>query len=66
MLELAILLFGIYLGIFWTLFMLKNKLLKRCWGYIADWDVSFRCKKHQGHDGKHYWTNLLREKYKIW
>ena len=65
-----ILLLGIYIGMLWTLVMVWKKISKRCWGCIAftedEKHISLRCKKHQGHDGKCYWTNISREKHREW
>lgn len=70
--NILILFIGFYIGAIWAIAVLWHRLTKRCWGQIAFHDeikqrnITLRCKKHQGHDGKHYWANISREKYKEW
>jgi len=66
LIELGILLLGIYIGIIWTLSMIWSKVSKRCWGQIARVGETHRCRLHQGHEGKHLWYNISREKYEYW
>ena len=66
MYELLILLIGIELGVLYTVVFLWKYLSRRCWGKIARVGETKRCKLHEGHEGKHYWTDLFRTKYEYW
>ena len=64
--ELLILLLGIEIGSIWTFSLLWNKISKRCWGQIARVGETRRCRLHQGHEGKHLWYSISRDKVEYW
>lgn len=57
---------GLLIGILLVLFIFKHRLSNRCWAQMTTRDYCHRCIKHQGHEGKHYWTDLERTKFEEW
>lgn len=65
-LYLLVFLIGIEVGVIWAISFLWDRISKRCWGQIARVGETRRCRLHQGHEGKHLWYSISRDKHEYW